>query len=680
MATPSARQGIKSLSLEVLQVIADHLHETHRQSFYKFRLTSKTCHSATIASMFREIRFTVRNPKTLQYDTDTLIEALSSTDSARHVRCLSMKGFLCLRPEVSDEPSIGARTMDDMTYFEEAGVDEILAGEEAIFPMSGWHVSHGEPIIERSSKEDMAWAPVVSLIKRLPGLTTLVYDCRNQFPPSLLDAVHEHPKCKLKHLTFRLRSLLWDVPDPYEMALATSPSLYSVQVRCAWRDSNGDDDFNQEAMMELVAGLAPNLKQLVVANISPYMRSAHQRRPRGLWRGLPGFVYGSGIGSLTSLSLIGTLNGWTPDVLRAWTKHTDFGSLRHLALGGGYSLKWGRGMDGEMMEWIVQNCSFPRLETLRAHFERDKMMVERPHYADAAIAFFKMFKPLDELVVSGPLNPKILDAIISQHGPTLQKLSLRPTEGGTVVANGRALSEVPMVFEQEHLLLIQAQCPALRQLAISVKRMQSNAIETEIYRTFGKMKRLEILFLTLDCSDWRVSRDSTRRNEPSFDEFDREMYLDLDFLQKGHVRETFMNCAVDETLARSIWDIICRAKIGKALQSLKLWTDGGDQWGNGISNGGIRPVVDILSCSWLIERVVGNDKDMITVKELGRRGKEIRDRKRKSHDDPRWDELGAKEEESKDWSVLKQVFRRIWPPKETSKNWREDWESLPLQV
>ncbi|KAI9678982.1 MAG: hypothetical protein M1822_007408 [Bathelium mastoideum] len=676
MATPSARQGINDLSLETLQMIADHLHETHRPSFYTFRLASKACHSATIASMFREVHFTVRDPKTLQYNADTLIEALSSTDSARHVRCLSMKGFLRLRPAVSGGPSIEAGTMDDMHYFEEYGLDEILAGEEAVFPTSGRHVSHGEPIIERSSEEDMAWAPVIGLMKRLPGLTTLVYDCRNQFPPSLLDAVHEHPRCKLKHLTFRLRSLLWDVPDPYEMALATSPSLYSVRLRCAWRDSHGNDDFNQEAMMELVAGLAPNLEQLVVVNTSPYMYSAQRRRPRGLWRSLPGFVHDSGIGSLTSLSLLGTVDWWTPDVLRGWAKHTDFGFLRHLDLGGGYTESYGgpRGMDGKLMEWIVQNCSFPRLKTLRAVLERDDMMVERPEYADAAIAFFKMFGPLDELIVSGPLDPNILDAILSQHGPTLQKLSLRPSEGMTMVDNGRMRTEIPMVFEKEHLLLIQAQCPALRELAVSVKRMKSNAIEAEIYRSFGKMECLEVLFLTLDCSDWRVERDSTRTNEPSFDEFDRETFPHLEFLQKGHVRETFMNCAVDETLARSIWNIIYQAKLGKPLQSLKLWTYGGGQWGNNIGNGNIAPVVDKLSCSWLIERVVGNDKDMITVKELGRRGKEIHDQRFHGRDYIQSDESEA------EWSVLRQIFHRIWPPQKANKDWREGWKSLPLQV
>lgn len=59
---------------------------------------------------------------------------------------------------------------------------------------------------------------------------------------------------------------------------------------------------------------------------------------------------------------------------------------------------------------------------------------------------------------------------------------------------------------------------------------------------------------------------------------------------------------------------------------------------------------------------------MIDVRELGRWGRKGREQimavmlyKRKGRRD------------------LQQVFRRIWPHKEGSKDWRDDWASLPLQ-
>ncbi|KAJ4420157.1 hypothetical protein N0V82_004499 [Gnomoniopsis sp. IMI 355080] len=46
------------------------------------------------------------------------------------------------------------------------------------------------------------------------------------------------------------------------MAIATSPCLHSVSVQCVSWDSAGEFDYNYEAMLEIVAGLAPNLKEV----------------------------------------------------------------------------------------------------------------------------------------------------------------------------------------------------------------------------------------------------------------------------------------------------------------------------------------------------------------------------------------------------------------------------------
>lgn len=88
-----------------------------------------------------------------------------------------------------------------LAWLEKTGAYEIFDGQETVLSNTTEHHDSTEPVIERSSEEDMAWEPVVSLIKILPGLATLEYNCNNQFPPLLLDAIHEH-KCKLHHMTF----------------------------------------------------------------------------------------------------------------------------------------------------------------------------------------------------------------------------------------------------------------------------------------------------------------------------------------------------------------------------------------------------------------------------------------------------------------------------------------------
>lgn len=673
MTADHASPSLDGLALETLQQIAGHLHATHRPSLYAFGLANDKCHRATLAETFREIHLTIHNRQRLQRDVDALVQVLSRTDSFRHVRHLQIKGFLRLNaggPDASDsEVQMPDDDPPEIACLKEIGIGEILPDEEVFFG-ARYVCHHNEPVIETASEEDVAWAPAARLIRTLPHLTTLVYDCRNQFPPSLLDTLHErHPQCKLHHLTLRLPSLLWDAPHPYEMALATSPCLYAVKAACGKRDSNGDDYFNQEAVMELVAGLAPNLKEVFVVNVRPaYSRKFPQLRAP--WKSLPGSVPGSGVGSLTSLSLVGGIR-WTPHLLQPWAKHTDFLNLRHLALGGGYSFSRGfeNGMTDEQVEWIVQNCSFPRLRTLRIRLSRGDMYFEMSDYADNVAALFRILQPLEELSVFGQLEVKILDAILSRHGPALKKLDLCHEDPEYNVSAIRDERSIPMSFEKKHVLRIQEACPALEQLAIPVKRTKSDAVEAEIYKSFGKMENLRSLFIILDCSEWRLTRDYTY--QPSFDGPDDETCESMWGIKKGHLRDTFMNCAVDETLARSIWKTICQHKLGRQLRSLKLWTTGGGKFGQYSSDSYHSDIVDIvnnLSRAWLIELDVGDEVD---VKEIGRRAREMRDHKLHGLYN-----LGKPFEESE----VVQIFRRIWPRKEGSEDWREDWSSLPLQV
>lgn len=228
---------------------------------------------------------------------------------------------------------------------------------------------------------------------------------------------------------------------------------------------------------------------------------------------------------------------------------------------------------------------------------------------------------------------------------------------------------------------IQAQCPLLQDLAVPVKRTKSDGLEVEMYKSFGKIERLQSLYLTLDCSDWRVTRDSTLTDDPSFDEDDRRFFAASRW-KKGYLREAFMNCAVDESLARSIWDTICRVKEGKQLESLKLFTTGGGNFGNTSGYSDMSDFIDHLSRSWLIRRSVRDDESKITVRELGRQAREARDRNSK--------DLFARRRASPDLSSSRgnsvfsdrsavHIFRRVWSPNEDSEDWREDWASLPLQ-
>lgn len=677
---------IDDLPLETLQLVAHYLNTTHRRSLYAFGLANKNLHRASLRLVFQEVHLAVRSRESLQRDVDALVKVLSGADSASYVRHLSIKGGLVLDDGVFDGATQDVSPSGDaseMTWFRLRGVEEVLGDEE---PFLRPVLFRDEPA-KATPDEDAAWAPVVRLVKTLPFLTKLVYNCRNQFPPSLLDALHQHqPQCRLYHLTFRLGSLASEAVDPHEMAIATSPCLYSVKASCPSFDSHGEDDFNEEAMREIVAGLAPNLREASILRMLPerVAASGHSwHTGGGPWRGLPGCTPGLGIGSLTSLTIAGSWDippgASQADFAQHWTKATDFSSLRHLALGGGFEYE--RGVTSDALAWIAQNCSLAKLETLRIRLSRHDgpEETERPNHVDSAVDFFAALPPLRELSVSGALGPEILGVILSRHGRTLEKLGLRPFEHRFC----RNIRPMPMVFDKGHILQIQAQCPVLRDLAISIKRTKSDMREAEMYKSLGDMEQLQNIFLTLDCSDWRVTRDRKSAFDPSFDEIDRRTYsgsalgdpqVDGPHILWGHLREAFMNCAVDEALARSIWEAICRGKSGRRLRSLKLHTTGGGSFGSPVTwHGGHGEIVDHLSRSWRLERGARDDGDSVTVKELGRRAREARDRELTER-------FVAAFGEDPERSVAVQILRRVWPRREGSRDWREDWASLPLRA
>ncbi|KAH6613824.1 hypothetical protein C7974DRAFT_466356 [Boeremia exigua] len=592
--------------------------EISGSSLREFSLASKACYAASTLLIYQHIKITAYNHQRLQRDVEELLKVLHREDSTYHVRCITIKGNLRLDAKATNNDSFEP-------HWKTCGLGEILDDPEYV-DWSGRHVVYDKPVIKKLSEEDLAWAPVVSLLQTVRYLKDLIYDCQSQFPPSLLEILEEqHPQCRLHHLTFRFRTLLWGTPYPYEMQLAKSPVLHAVKITCSRRDTDGDDDYNAEAIME-IAGMAPNLKKVTVLQLQPMLANRFIR-PRQPWLGLPGYTKKC-IGSLTSLSLKGYPHLESPELLQDWTRHTDFSCLQHLTLGSDNS-SYPKGLTSETMGWLSQSQPFSQLRTLCVYLDRDDMYIERPDYSANAVSFFHALPPLQEITVRGPIDSLMVDAIVSRHGSTLKKLSIHTFERTYHNwVDARVDREIPVEFTRDRLLQIQAECPALEDLAVP------------LYRIFATMHNLRFLFLTLDCSNWHVGHDSTY--DPHFDA-DDEKLVDPD---KPHLKR------VDEVLARSIWKV-----------RLKLYTTGGGDYGGNNPSSFITGPLDVLSRSWLIERPVRTDRQDVTVRELGKHEREARYRYATLFD-------GEPE----------RLFHDIWPPKEGSRDWRHDWSSYPLQT
>lgn len=685
-----AQRNLADLPFEILQHIASLVRDTHRPSFYAFCATSKRYRLTFVSLIFRELHISVKDCRALQNDVNLLLKSLLNTvcggDVTQHVRHLYLKGCLSMMKsdgsEVTDDFDETTNHEGQLQRFQLEGLNELLDENEPFLDSS---LGEEDPFV--TPEQNAAWLPVVNLIKTLPNLTKLVYNCRNQFPPSLLNVLHSHrPQCRLYHHTFRLRSLRpkFDRLDPHELAVATSPCLYSVKLRCSHYIEEGEPDQNPQAIWELVAGLAPNLKEVSVV-YHPLTAHQYSSGPQD-WQGLPGFARGQ-TGSLTLLSVNGILPPpvWLPGSLQKWTSHIDFSSLRQLSLGGAHhsgTRESRHGLTTAALEFLARACSFPKLASLHILLMRRHPVGENvdPHanakYINAATAFFDSLRPLRKLSVAGSILPEILDVILSRHGRTVVDLKLCPFEDPWARMTDY-IPYVPMTITKAQILQINDHCPALESLSIYIKRTMSDASEVGLYTSLARIRPLQSLFLILDCSNWRVCRDPDLEDEAWFDEDDKKKFEGpWRALKRGHVRQAFINCAVDETLARSIWDVIAKHKDGRRLLSLKLHTTGAMNFG---MPGQVSRMIDIvhqLSRSWLIERGVRDDEhDVLHVRELGLEARKARDKEMQD----RLEAEGCAEDYERLQAGLK-VFRRIWPEKEANRPWKDDWTSYSLQI
>lgn len=168
------------------------------------------------------------------------------------------------------------------------------------------------------------------------------------------------------------------------------------------------------------------------------------------------------------------------------------------------------------------------------------------------------------------------------------------------------------------------------------------------------MRNLQTLFLTLDCSEWRIVRDATY--DPRFSGQDDEI-VDRERragLRKGTIKEMLINCAVDEELARSIWGVINKEKTGRPMEWLKLWTKGGGDFGGHTF---YSAAVKELAGSWLVKREERGG-DEVHVSCLGKRHSRVF--------------LSSKILEGR-------IFREIWDCGER-EDWENAWKSFPLEV
>jgi len=679
------------LPVDVLLPICRHLAEINITSVVAFALVCKEWEAIARTVLHRSISFVATSRTRLAYDVNECRLRLQRTASSKHVRCLEIAGpgFVHKRGSIlqqrltlyrpyevenhASHPAPGWRFVPGYNDCSET-LDEIRS--DGRHPFSLYLENRTGQVKVWEMVPDSSWQPLASFIAQLPVLSDVVYNCASAVPPCILAALHQH-RCRLHVNTFRVPDLHKTLSADF-VQLITSPCLYSIRAAYLPTDSNlavpgTEGYYDEEALMRLVAGLSIKLKKMTI------LRKAGGAIPVGTqkppWIGfkvsgtrLPAFKRGS----LQELALLHQ-DVISVENIEAWSAHTDFQVL--------VVLKISAPMSADALDFIAK-IDLSSLTTLRVVIHRDNTSIDNTIKATSDLLL--AVQPLSELRLEQSIQTLAFGQIIKHHGSMLQNLSLLPSKEYTAYHeswSGYYLPTSTMLQELREC------CPQLEYLAISIRRSRGSSAEVQAYRTLGSLPKLRHLALTLDASDYSVlwsfeainndNRSMTGSWPPppddsSFNDFDQQIYPETFIyngprVRNGHIRDAFINCAIDEWLARAIFDEILagRQSSQARLQCVQLQVMGGGEFTSQVAvRQSLATVVDELSRSWTMTRDCRDDgEDKMMVREV----------ERHHSSQMRSGPWGHRELEE----PVMSIFRRVWPSSREG-NWRRKWHSYPL--
>ncbi|KAI9934107.1 hypothetical protein AWENTII_000473 [Aspergillus wentii] len=648
----------------VLHSICSYIWDTSPPSLKALLLVNIKCYHAAAPFFHRKLTLRISSREDLKQTVTELIDHPLRQQYLTYTRQLNITGKLfrqAISPE--DEQQIRERKKRAIRDAEDKQkrYSNICSAAELEPCFNSTFTSDRQDLEDAETDEkSSAWSPLVSLIEKLQYLVELNYSCVNRFPPCLLEALHQfHPSCRLNLDRFRFLSLNSPETDPYELELIRSPCLHSLTVPHVRRDSDSIEDYNEEATWE-TAKIAPNLKQI-------RLQRCIARTPVGGFRGgrfgikpapWKGFIPPPAPeeirrGNLTCLALSSPM-AMSEKQLNQWSRSTDFSKIRSLCMGAPRK-------PSDLI--LASNMEFLSLEKLAIDLQ---VSCRDENYQVATKMFFDSLPPLKTLRLRGMMNMTLIQHILEKHGPSLQELYLHQHSvlmgiGAGVPITGAEISHIA------------SYCPRVEELDLYLKRTKSDRNETGCYRAIGKFPSLRKVSLKLDCSMPFYNLPRVDEMDGPLDEFDKEISSRINGvdLYNVHIRDVFINGAVDEKLARSIWNTITSCQIQKdGLVSLRI-----DPYMAG-SIGSVIPSRDRslhMARHYIVTRGEWYSHDYIDIVEVGRRKREERDEKERQFDAKMFEKWGSSYD-----SVNRKIMQRAWPLSD-NLDWRLGWSSWPLE-
>ncbi|KAM5464243.1 hypothetical protein MauCBS54593_007062 [Microsporum audouinii] len=616
MATP------EGLPLEVLQQICGYVASDYRPSLYDFALVCKRWSVASNAIRFQRIRLTIKSHAKLSEDLDHWNNVLHSTSSFRSIRRLEIEGEL---------PAEGSMWVVNRR---ERSKNCMVDRDDEFESMQYTDYRTLSELPEVTMELDKYWRPLAHFVVQLRALQDLIFNCTNQFPPCLLDVSHHIiPNCRLHLHSFGLRNLYsykgWQRDlDQYEYALATSPSLYCITLLYEGGDPDRLINYHDLAIARMSEGLAPNLRHIrvIVHSLSKimYNRRTEQRPKRDIFpNNTPN---PDSYGELHTIKFSGILFGG----LQQWNEHIAFSALKELIL------------DTMMDPYSLREAStynFRSLKTLFLRLDSDNLD-ENAFLDGAACVFLQSLPPLNVLKLTGNFSHETFKAILGHHR-SLQRIWLSPQRKSHLASFG-----LDFTLSLDRIRELTSQCLQLRTVSLLIPRTLGDSQEVNIYRALGSLPRLKDLSLYLDCFCHAEPYMGAAISNDKPENF-------------AVIKNILMNAALDETLARAIFQEVYRTQstLGlPVLQRLRVQAVGvrlGESTPEDLRN-----ILDVTSCGWAI---IMNPTHRDGCREIT--AQQHRPRHITGALNPKF-------------IIYQKAFRSVWPAK--SDTWQTDWHSLPL--
>jgi hypothetical protein len=283
-------------------------------------------------------------------------------------------------------------------------------------------------------------------------------------------------------------------------------------------------------------------------------------------------------------------------------------------------------------------------------YEYDDCVEDRVDVESTMIRLFQSLHPLVELGIVGA-GITAFEAILKRHGGKLQVFCVEK-----------------FILSLQQVEQLRESCPRIRELGIEILRSAGDHVEVETYRTLGSMRNLKSLSLLLQHTDYCHEDEPDEPGllwPPPDDEEDREAMAIA-------IRQVFVNAAVDESLARSIFHQMLaahtsiKAGLPPRLSYIRLQVGRARPVNGREMCMDFKGVLGWIGRSWVCRRDPRDTHQSdVTVEEVD---VDIRLRNGERLDDE-MDELFPNEECADAWKAL-------WP--DTGAGWKEEWQSFPL--